>query len=329
MAEAKLGWRCAAPTAAAVLLAALLAGCGGGPPAPVINGEASGMIGEPPIAASMLPPPARPAAPVPPRDSAQIVVQPGQSVGRLAEQYHVPVRDIIAANHLPPPYKIEIGQRLLIPGAAERGSSPERMAAVPAVPSPPADDRLAPRTAERSAPEIIPLDGPPPAAAMTPIAPQRRQDARQQEAPDRAAERPPDGSLPWPVRGRILASYGAAAGGRRNDGINIAAQRGAPVRAVDGGVVAYAGNQLRGYGNLVLIKHPDGFISAYAHCERLLVHRGEQVAQGQVIARVGATGGVAEPQLHFELRNGERAVDPREFLAPAPSAAGRAAAPSG
>ena len=102
--------------------------------------------------------------------------------------------------------------------------------------------------------------------------------------------------------------------GRRNDGINIAAPRGAPVRAVDGGIVAYAGNQLRGYGNLVLIKHPDGLISAYAHCEQLLVQRGEHVARGQVIAKVGETGGVAQPQLHFELRQGDRAVDPRRFL---------------
>ena len=122
------------------------------------------------------------------------------------------------------------------------------------------------------------------------------------------------------MRGRVLAGYGAGAGGRHNDGINIAAPQGAPVKAVEGGVVAYAGNELRGYGNLVLVKHPDGFISAYAHCEELLVKRGDKVARGEVIAKVGATGGVGEPQLHFELRRGERAVDPREFLTLAPSA---------
>ncbi len=90
--------------------------------------------------------------------------------------------------------------------------------------------------------------------------------------------------------------------------------------AVDGGIVAYAGNELRGYGNLVLVKHSSGWISAYAHCEELLVKRGDKVSRGQTIAKVGATGGVNEPQLHFELRRGKRAVDPREFLAPAPSA---------
>jgi murein DD-endopeptidase MepM/ murein hydrolase activator NlpD len=122
------------------------------------------------------------------------------------------------------------------------------------------------------------------------------------------------------VRGRVLAGYGVAAGGNHNDGINIAAPRGTPVSAVDAGVVAYAGNELRGYGNLVLVKHASGWITAYAHCDELLVKQGEKVNRGQAIAKVGATGGVSEPQLHFEMRRGKKAVDPREFLAPAPSA---------
>jgi murein DD-endopeptidase MepM/ murein hydrolase activator NlpD len=108
-----------------------------------------------------------------------------------------------------------------------------------------------------------------------------------------------------------------------NDGINIGAPRGAPVQAADAGVVAYTGNELRGYGNLILIKHADGWISAYAHCDQLLVKRGDKVARGQVIARVGATGNVNEPQLHFELRHGRQAVDPREFLTPLPTATTR------
>ena len=128
------------------------------------------------------------------------------------------------------------------------------------------------------------------------------------------------GRFAWPVRGRVVAGYGVAAGGSHNDGINIAAPRGTPVAAVDGGTVAYAGNELRGYGNLVLVKHANGWITAYAHLDELLVKQGDRVNRGQVIAKVGATGGVGEPQLHFELRRGKKAVDPREFLAPAPSA---------
>ena len=99
--------------------------------------------------------------------------------------------------------------------------------------------------------------------------------------------------------------------------------------AVDGGTVAYAGNELRGYGNLVLVKHPSGWITAYAHCQELLVKRGDTVSRGQAIAKVGSTGGVSEPQLHFELRRGKRAVDPREFLTPAPAAGGRKEANAG
>jgi murein DD-endopeptidase MepM/ murein hydrolase activator NlpD len=131
--------------------------------------------------------------------------------------------------------------------------------------------------------------------------------------------RPSDTFL-WPVHGHVVEGFGAGPDGTHNDGINIAAPRGSPIQAVDGGVVAYAGNELRGYGNLILIKHPDGWISAYAHCDLILVKHGQRVARGQVIARVGATGNVSTPQLHFELRRGDKPVDPRTHLAPLPSA---------
>ncbi|MGA8552348.1 MAG: M23 family metallopeptidase, partial [Stellaceae bacterium] len=131
------------------------------------------------------------------------------------------------------------------------------------------------------------------------------------------------GSFLWPVRGHVLEDYGAGPDGTHNDGINIAAPRGAPVQATDAGIVAYAGNELRGYGNLILIKHPNGWISAYAHCDLILVRTGQKVARGQVIARVGSTGNVSAPQLHFELRRGKHPVDPRDYLTPLPSAAAR------
>ena len=130
------------------------------------------------------------------------------------------------------------------------------------------------------------------------------------------------GIFQGPVRGHVLTGYGSGRDGTHNDGINIAAPRGAAVEAADAGVVAYTGNELRGYGNLILVKHPNGWISAYAHCDLILVKRGDKVARGQIIARVGSTGNVAEPQLHFELRRGNRAVDPREVLSPLPAAAG-------
>ena len=105
--------------------------------------------------------------------------------------------------------------------------------------------------------------------------------------------------------------------GLHNDGINIAAPRGAPVLAAENGVVAYAGNELRGFGNLLLIKHADGWMTAYAHTESLLVGPGDRVRRGQIVARVGDSGSVATPQLHFEIRKGTRAVNPSRLLAAA------------
>jgi len=111
-----------------------------------------------------------------------------------------------------------------------------------------------------------------------------------------------------------LSSFGAKKNGLHNDGVNIAAPRGAAVRAADNGVVAYAGKEIRGFGNLLLIKHDGGLITAYAHTDTLLVARGDTVTRGQVIGKVGTTGGVETPQLHFEVRQGTRAVDPSKYL---------------
>jgi murein DD-endopeptidase MepM/ murein hydrolase activator NlpD len=118
----------------------------------------------------------------------------------------------------------------------------------------------------------------------------------------------------WPVRGSILSDFGPKPGGLHNDGINISASRGASVVSADNGVVAYAGNELRGFGNLLLIRHADGWMTAYAHLDDMLVERGAKVTRGQKIGTVGSTGNVSSPQLHFEVRRGNRAIDPREHL---------------
>ena len=311
----------------AIVLAGLVAACAGGPsnPAPVVmRGTAPPGYGE----GGPMPPPGAMAG----AEARRIVVERGQSLGGIAHAYHVGEREIIAANHLTPPYKIETGQHLLIPGGGPVSRPPPLAAAAPAAPP------TAPMAQSRPPPEIIPLDGPAPAKSLSPpsgmagltppseatpaqrppSAPSAAMEGRSEIAD--AAPLPHGGRFAWPVRGHVLAGYGVTASGSHNDGINIAAPRGTPVTAIDAGTVAYAGNELRGYGNLVLIKHASGWISAYAHCEELLVKRGDNVSRGQVIAKVGATGGVSEPQLHFELRRGKHAVDPQQFLAPAPSA---------
>ncbi len=128
---------------------------------------------------------------------------------------------------------------------------------------------------------------------------------------------PVSGNAPafaWPVSGRVIADFGATTNGGRNDGINIAAAEGTPIRASASGSVTYAGDELKNYGNLVLIKHSGGFTTAYAHADRLVVSRGDFVAKGQVIGYAGQTGDVSQPQLHFEIRSGTSPVNPRSYL---------------
>jgi murein DD-endopeptidase MepM/ murein hydrolase activator NlpD len=134
------------------------------------------------------------------------------------------------------------------------------------------------------------------------------QAAAQPTATEAASDKP---EFRWPARGRIIQGFKPGA----NDGINIALPEGTAVKAAEAGVVAYAGNELKGYGNLVLIRHPNGFVSAYANNGEITVKRGETVKRGQAIAKSGQTGNVSSPQLHFELRKGSTPVDPTEFLA--------------
>jgi murein DD-endopeptidase MepM/ murein hydrolase activator NlpD len=125
------------------------------------------------------------------------------------------------------------------------------------------------------------------------------------------------GALPtfrWPVRGKVITSYGAKTNGKSNDGINLAVPEGTPVKAAEDGVVAYSGNELKGYGNLVLVRHSNGYVTAYAHASELLVKRGDTIKRGQVIAKSGQSGEVGSPQLHFEIRKGSNPVDPLQFL---------------
>jgi len=128
----------------------------------------------------------------------------------------------------------------------------------------------------------------------------------------------PIGNAPafaWPVSGRVISDFGATANGGKNDGINIATAAGAPIHASASGTVTYAGDELKNYGNLVLVKHAGGFTTAYAHADRLVVSRGDFVAKGQVIGYSGQTGDVTSPQLHFEIRSATMPVNPRAYLA--------------
>jgi murein DD-endopeptidase MepM/ murein hydrolase activator NlpD len=180
--------------------------------------------------------------------------------------------------------------------------------------------------ARKAEPRVIPLFKEPAAEPKRAAAPEPEQKIA--AAPSRSVDQTPTASIPaqeekasasadarpefrWPARGRIIQGFNA--GG--NDGINISVPEGTQVKAAEGGVVAYAGSELKGYGNLVLIRHPNGFVSAYAHNGEIDVKRGDQVKRGQTIAKSGQSGNVGSPQLHFELRKGATPVDPTGYLA--------------
>jgi murein DD-endopeptidase MepM/ murein hydrolase activator NlpD len=322
----RIGARCGLRSAP-WLVAAL--GCALGACAPRVEGPA-------PVVGGPAPAPVE-------RGSQTITVQRGQSLSEIAHSYHVPMRVIAEANGLAPPYGIQVGRTLVIPGTGtpRLAAAPASVAALPPSPQPivsqPPTRPAQSATAAPDSPSVVAEPIAPPAAshgaepgpgALSPPAVSAAPSPREvPESPDSERAAAPSGAATgaflWPVRGHVLAAYGSKSDGSHNDGINIAAPRGTPVQAVDAGIVAYTGNELRGYGNLVLVKHASGWISAYAHCDAILVKRGEKVGRSQVIARVGSTGNVSEPQLHFELRRGQHAVDPREFLPPSPTASTR------
>lgn len=162
-------------------------------------------------------------------------------------------------------------------------------------------------------PKVAALTQPEPVkpAAVQPVAPAPQSEAAKAPVQEPEQTASVSGDFRWPARGRVIAGFGANGG---NEGINIAVPEGTPVKAAEAGTVTYAGSEVKGYGNLVLVKHENGYVSAYAHNGSLSVKRGEQVKRGQVIATSGQTGNVTSPQLHFEIRKGAQPVDPMKHL---------------
>ena len=234
-------------------------------------------------------PAAEPRAALTPGEGIHVVV-PGETLHSIARVYGKPVQVIAKANNIAPDTMVRVGQRLVIPGAGETARA--------APPPPPAPSNRDVATAESPhSARVATTAGPAPESAVKTAA--------------------PAGALPtfsWPVRGRIIATFGPKPNGLQNDGINLAVPEGTPIRAAEDGVVAYAGNELKGYGNLVLLRHANGYVTAYAHASEVLVKNGETVKRGQVIAKSGETGNVTSPQLHFEIRKGATPVDPAQFL---------------
>ncbi|MGE5166972.1 MAG: peptidoglycan DD-metalloendopeptidase family protein [Sphingobacteriales bacterium] len=243
------------------------------------------------------------AAAHPKTDGSVHVVQSGETLMSISRHNGVTLTALAQANHIHPTKKVSVGDRLTIPGGHKVA------AAQPAAAQPVSGPKVAqPRTVPAEKVKVA-------SAAAVQNAQVAKEEPRTTDTVVKAAE--PSGAMPsfrWPVRGRVIAGFGSKPNGTQNDGINLAVPEGTPVKAADDGVVAYAGNELKGYGNLVLIRHSNGYVSAYAHASQLLVKRGDAIKRGQVIAHAGQTGNVTSPQLHFEIRKGSTPVDPTQYL---------------
>lgn len=272
-----------------------------------------------------------------------VIAKKGDTLSSIARNYRVPVQDIIDINGLEEPYELALGQRVILPlptthkvgsrdtlygisrmyavsvdriAQANGLRRPYRLKAGQVVRIPAAQRRQykwqAKRDVETHAPDT-------PVTVRTTVEreslppPQGKKDAVKPLQKLASSTSPRRGFI-WPVRGKVISSYGPKAGQLYNDGINIAAPRGTPVMAANDGVVAYAGDDLSGYGNLVLIRHAGGLVTAYAHLNNITVKKGDSIARGQAIGTVGSTGTVANTQLHFEVRRGLDTLNPQDYL---------------
>jgi murein DD-endopeptidase MepM/ murein hydrolase activator NlpD len=220
----------------------------------------------------------------PPR---QYKVKRGDTLYGISRLFNVGVNEIARLNNMSSPYTLNAGQVLRLPSAGRKAYSdePERTEVASAsAPAPP----KSPKRSARKGNSRKPVTKAP---------------------PKRAGSR-----FGWPVKGPLLSSYGPKKSGLHNDGINIKAPKGAPVRAAENGVVVYSGDQLKGYGNLVLVRHENRWMTAYAHMDKIMIRRGQSVKLGETIGTVGSTGSVDRPQLHFEVRRGTKAINPKRYL---------------
>ncbi len=235
----------------------------------------------------------------------------GESLYTIARRYEVTTQAIVQANNLSSPDKIVVGQKVIIPGRADLLATKAPTTQVAST-TPMATPAPAQQTLPQAAPNALQAATTP---AATPTLPQQAAPSAQptQVANVPAAEPAMSGSdkFRWPASGRVLVDFASSKG----TGINIEVPEGSAVKAAENGTVIYVGSGVEGYGNLVLIRHPNGYVSAYAHLQSMSVAKGATVGRGDTIGAAGMTGSVTKPQLHFELRKGATPVDPVPLLA--------------
>ena len=239
-----------------------------------------------------------------------ITVVPGDTLYSLSRKYSVPVNDLAVMNNLSSPFALYAGQKLKVPDLA---SAPVRSAK-----SDVATTKSSTKDTKTMKSNVKKQTKIEPTKAKPSEKPKKTKDTKAKTGSGTnklpAISARSSSKFSWPVQGKMLSNYGAKNGGLFNDGINIGASRGTAVKAAENGVVAYAGNEVKGMGNLVIIQHSDGWMTVYAHMDSMTVRRGARVTVGQKIGTVGQTGKVDKPQLHFEIRKGTKAYNPLQYL---------------
>ena len=228
-----------------------------------------------------------------------ITVQPGDTLYSLSRKHSVPVNDLAVMNKLTPPFALSVGQKLRVPQAGNIVATEKTTQVASATKT------------QKSATAVKKNETV--ATQSKPVQTTKKISSDPTKKLPKITERS-SSKFSWPVRGKILSAYGAKSNGLFNDGINISAKQGATVKAAENGVVAYAGNEVKGMGNLIIIQHSGGWMTVYAHMDSMNVKRGMRVNVGQKIGVVGKTGKVDSPQLHFEIRKGTKAYNPNSYL---------------
>ena len=246
-----------------------------------------------------------------------VTVARGDTLYSLSRKYEIPVNDLAVMNGLSAPFALSAGQKIRVPDLPAAKPAPAKSTTKAATsPTAKAEKPKTVKPEEKPATKQITKPTQPKAETKPAQKPQTKTTEikktttqKSQTVPSRSASK-----FTWPVRGTILSHYGAKSGGLYNDGINISAAAGTNVVAAENGVVAYAGNEVRGMGNLIIIQHADGWMTVYAHLNSMAVRRGVRVSVGQKIGTVGQTGKVTKPQLHFEIRKATKSYNPTNYL---------------
>lgn len=241
----------------------------------------------------------------------EITVAKGDTLYSLSRKYKIPVNDLAVMNKLSAPFNLSIGQKLKVPkldnvqtkSAVVVKKSAEKKT----------DKKITPaKTTAKQTTTAKPKTEKQPDTKIKEK--QKNKSATESKKNSTKIAARSSSKFSWPVRGKILSGYGPKNGGLVNDGINISAPLGTIVKAAENGVVAYAGNEVKGMGNLIIVQHSDGWMTVYAHLNSMDVKRGAKVSVGQAIGKIGKTGKVDKPQLHFEIRKGTKSYNPTQYL---------------